>query len=398
MSGICNVALLGQKFMGRAHSNAYLKVDKFFNVPIRPVMHTIAGLDLISLAPFASRWGWKNYSTSWKEVVKDPNVHLVDVSTPNYMHADQALAALSNGKHVACEKPLADTLKDARAMKSAAARASKCRTFVWYNYRRCPAVALAHQLVREGRIGRIYHVRAQYLQSWGVPETPLVWRFQKKYAGSGAHGDLNAHIIDMARFVTGQEIVEVNGAVAETFVTHREVPEPPAKPIAGRTRSAATRKKTMGKSDVDDCVLFLARLSGGGVASFEASRLAIGHQNNNMIEINGEHGALRFSFEDMNLLWYYDAREEARTAGWRRIMCTSARNHPYAGAWWPDAHVIGYEHTFVNMVADMMAVLAGEEPIVPLPTFADAYETQRVLEAALMSAKERSAIKLSEVK
>jgi predicted dehydrogenase len=398
MSGICNVALLGQKFMGRAHSNAYLKVDKFFNVPIRPVMHTIAGLDLISLAPFASRWGWKNYSTSWKEVVKDPNVHLVDVSTPNYMHADQALAALSNGKHVACEKPLADTLKDARAMKSAAARASRCKTFVWYNYRRCPAVALAYQLVREGRIGRIYHVRAQYLQSWGVPETPLVWRFQKKYAGSGAHGDLNAHIIDMARFVTGQEIVEVNGAVAETFVTHREVPEPPARPIAGRTRSAATRKKTMGKSDVDDCVLFLARLSGGGVASFEASRLAIGHQNNNAIEINGEHGALRFSFEDMNLLWYYDAREEARTAGWRRIMCTSARNHPYAGAWWPDAHVIGYEHTFVNMVADMMAVLAGEEPIVPLPTFADAYETQRVLEAALMSAKERTAIKLNEVK
>lgn len=398
MSTVCNVALLGQKFMGRAHSNAYLKAERFFNLPIRPVMHTIAGLDLISIAPFANRWGWKNYSTSWKEIVKDPNIHLVDVSTPNNMHSDQAIAALANGKHVACEKPLADTLKDARAMKTAAARASKCKTFVWYNYRRCPAVALAHQLVKEGRIGRIYHVRAHYLQSWGGPETPLVWRFQKKYAGSGAHGDLNAHIVDMARFITGQEVIEVNGAIAETFITHREVPEPPAKIVAGRTRSAASKKKVMGKSDVDDCVLFLARMSGGTVASFEASRLATGHQNNNCIEINGEGGALRFEFENMNVLWFFDAKEDARVSGWRRIMCTSARNHPYAGAWWPDAHVIGYEHTFVNMVADMMAVLAGEEPIVPLPDFADAYETQRVLEAALLSARERTAVKLSEIK
>jgi len=394
MSAVCNIALLGQKFMGRAHSNAYLKVSRFFNVPIQPFMHTIVGLDLIALAPFADRWGWKKYSTSWKEVVKDPAIDLVDVSTPNYMHAEQALAALAAGKHVACEKPLATSLREARAMRNAAVRARRLKTFVWFNYRRCPAVALAHQLVREGRLGRLYHVRAVYLQDWGGPQTPLTWRFQKKYAGSGAHGDQNAHLIDLARFITGQEVTEVLGAVAETFIPERELIVAPPK-TGGRRRVQA--RKTTGKSDVDDCVLFLARLSGGALASFEATRLATGHRNNNMIEINGEDGALRFSFEDMNHLWFYDNREDRRTAGWRKILCTSAGNHPYAGAWWPDGCLLGYEHTFVNMVADMMAVLAGHEPIVPLPDFADAYETQRVLEAALISAKNRCAIKMKDV-
>lgn len=398
MSQPCNVALIGQKFMGRAHSNAYLKADKFFNLPVRPVMHTIVGLDLISLAPFAARWGWKKYGTQWKEIVKDPAIDLVDVSTPNYMHAEQAVLALSNGKHVACEKPLADNLKNARLMKNAASRSRKAKTFVWYNYRRCPAVALAHQLVKEGKVGRVYHVRAAYLQSWGGPSTPMSWRFQKKVAGSGAHGDLNAHIIDMCRFITGLEFVEISGAVAETFVHERELPQKNTGALGPGSTIAANRKTPKGKSDVDDCVLFLAKLTGGTVASFEASRVATGHQNNNMIEINGEGGSLRFNFEDMNLLWYYDNSDSPRTAGWRRIMCTSAGNHPYAGAWWPDAHVLGYEHTFVNMVADMMAVLAGETPIVPIPDFNDAYETQRVLEAALMAAKNRAAIKMSEVK
>lgn len=398
MSNVCNVALLGQKFMGRAHSNAYLKVAKFFNVPLVPVMHTVVGQDLISLAPFAVRWGWKKYSTQWKEIVKDPLINLVDVSTPNYMHADQAIAALAAGKHVACEKPLAGTLKDARAMRTAAMKARKQRTFVWYNYRRCPAVSLAHQLVRDGKLGRIYHVRANYLQSWGGPSTPMSWRFQKKFAGSGTHGDLNAHMIDMCRFVTGQEFVEISGAIAETFVHERERPGVEQRTL-GRSASAVTAKKVVkDKVDVDDCVLFLGRMSGGAVASVEATRVANGHQNNNMLEINGEAGSLRFSFEDMNVLWYFDNSDSPRIAGWRRIMCTAAGHHPYAGAWWPDGHVIGYEHTFVNMVADMMAVLAGEQPIVPIPDFNDAYETQRVLEAALIAAKNRAAVKMTEVK
>ncbi len=396
MSSTCNIALLGQKFMGRAHSNAYLKASRFFNVPIRPFMHTIVGLDLIALAPFADRWEWKKYSTSWKEIIKDPAIDLIDISTPNYMHAEQAVAALAAGKHVACEKPLASTLKEARTMRNAAARVRKHKTFVWFNYRRCPAVALAHQLVKEGRLGRLYHVRASFLQDWGGPEVPLGWRFQKKYAGSGAHGDLNSHIIDLARFITGQEFTEISGAVSETFIPERELIGAPAK-TGGRSRSRRS-KKSVGKSDVDDCTLFLGRMTGGTVASFEASRLAIGHQVSNTIEINGELGALRFSFEDMNLLWFYDNTEDKRTAGWRRIMCTSAGNHPYAGAWWPEGHGISYEHTFVNMVAEMMAVLAGENPIIPIPNFADAYETQRVLEAAMLAAKHRSAVRLTEVK
>ena len=309
MAKTCNVALFGQKFMGRAHSNAYLKAPKFFKLPVKPVMHTIVGRDLIALAPFADRWGWKKYNTSWKDVVKDSDIDLVDIGTPNYLHADQAVAALAAGKHVACEKPLAGTLKDARAMRNAAAKAKKCKTFVWYNYRRCPAVALAHQFVKEGRLGRIYHIRACYLQSWGAPDVPLLWRFQKKFAGSGAHGDLNAHIIDMARFISGQEVTEVSGAISETFVKERTLLASSGK---GGIAKGSRGKREKGRVDVDDCVLFLARFDGGAVGSFEATRLAVGNLNNNMIEINGAKGAIRFSFEDMNVLWYFNAKDAFR--------------------------------------------------------------------------------------
>lgn len=391
----CNIALIGQKFMGRAHSNAWLKVAKFFDPPLTPVMHTIAAREAAGLKAFAKRWGWQNCTTDWESAARDPEIHLVDVGTPNHVHAEQAIAALEAGKHVACEKPLAGTLADAREMRDAARAARRLHTFVWYNYRRCPAVALAHRLVREGRLGRIFHVRACYLQSWAGPDVPLLWRFQKKYAGSGAHGDLNAHIVDMARFISGQEISEISGAIAETFIKQRaEVSAAARGGIAGGT--AGGRGK--GRVDVDDAVLFLARFSGGAVGSFEATRFATGNQNNNTIEINGEKGAVRFAFEDMNLLWFYDAQQPAREAGWRRIMCTSGGNHPYADAWWPDAHVIGYEHGFVNMAADILNVIGGRKPVVPVPDFADAYETQRVLEAALLSAKHRAAVKLSEVK
>lgn len=395
MSKSVGVALIGQKFMGRAHSNAYLKVSRFFDLPATPVMHTVAGRNAAELEAFAARWGWRNWTTRWRELADDPEIALVDVGTPNHLHAEQSIAMLEAGKHVACEKPLAGTLSDARAMRDAAARARKCRTFVWYNYRRCPAVALAHELVRAGKLGRLYHIRACYLQDWGGPGTPLLWRFQKKFAGSGAHGDLNAHIVDMARFIAGDEIIEVSGAIAQTFITQRAlVAEGPRGQIAGGTSGGTG----MGRSDVDDCVLFLARFKSGAVASFEATRLATGNQNANSIELNGERGALRFNFEDMNLLWYYNADDEPAVRGWRRIMCTSGGNHPYAGNWWPDAHVLGYEHGFVNMAADMMRVLGGQSPVIPLPDFADAYQTQRVLEAALISAKERCAVKLSEVR
>ncbi|MFO1009197.1 MAG: Gfo/Idh/MocA family oxidoreductase [Planctomycetota bacterium] len=397
MSTPLNVALIGQKFMGRAHSNAWSQVNKFFELPRRTALHTIAARNAEELGPFAAKWGWGKWTTDWRSLARDPEVHLVDVGTSNDAHAEQSIAMLEAKKHVACEKPLAGTLDDARAMRDAAKRA-KTKTFVWFNYRRCPAVALARQLIEEGKLGRIYHVRATYLQSWGGPDTPMSWRFQKRVAGSGAHGDLNAHIVDLARFLTGDEVVEIHGAVARTFVTERTVQSANGKGGigAGNGRNGGAKKA---KSDVDDAVLFLASFKSGTLASFEATRVATGRLNANAIELNGEKGALRFEFEAMNELWFHDATQAPRTAGWRRIVATSsAGEHPYAANWWPDAHVLGYEHGFVNMAADVVRVLSGEKPVVALPDFADAYETQRVLEAALISAREKSAVKLAEVR
>ena len=391
-----NVCLIGQKFMGRTHSNAFLKVGKFFpDVPLLPVMHTICGRNQAELNEFKDVWGWQNASTDWKSAVKNPEIGLVDVGTPNHLHKEMAIAALEAGKHVACEKPLAGTLDDARAMRDAAKKAKKSKTFVWYNYRRVPAVALAHQLARAGKLGRIFHVRAFYLQDWGGPGVPLLWRFQKKFAGSGAHGDLNAHIIDMARFITGDEITEIIGSLAETFIKERDiVSEGPKGGIAGGTAGAGKK----GKSDVDDAVLFLARFKQGAVASFEATRLATGNQNKNGLEINGEKGSIRFNFEDMNYLEFYDATSERKTQGWTKIMVTHGGDHPYVGNWWPDAHIIGYEHGFINQTADMLNMIAGKPPVVPMPDFEDAFKTQQVLEAASVSAAERRPVKIAEMK
>ncbi|MHC4442999.1 MAG: Gfo/Idh/MocA family protein [Planctomycetota bacterium] len=395
MAKNCNVALIGQGFMGRTHSNAFLKVGKFFtDLPMYPTMHTSFGMKEENPKTFAQRWGWQNWSTDWKKAVRNEEIDLVDIVTPNHMHMPVALEALAAKKPVATEKPIAGTLKDARAMAQAAKKA-KVPTFVWYNYRRCPAVALAHLLVKAGKIGRIFHVRCIYLQEWGGPDTPLLWRFIKKQAGSGAHGDLNAHIVDMSRFITGDEIVEVTGAIAETFIKERVIPSTSsAGGIAGGSRGS----KKKGKVDVDDAVLFLTRFSKGAVGSFEATRLATGCQNQNGIEVHGEKGALRFRFEDMNYLEYADNTADPKVKGWTKIMCTSAGNHPYAEAWWPDAHIVGYEHGFINQAADILKALGKKKPVVPLPDFADAYQTQRVLEAALISAKERCAIKMSQVK
>jgi len=392
MSSTINVALIGSKFMGRAHSNAWLNVAKFFDVDPRPVMHSVVGRNAADLEAFAARWGWQSTSTDWLAAVTASEVGLVDIATPNDVHAEQSIAALEAGKHVVCEKPLAGTLADAEAMAATAANAPG-RTFVWYNYRRVPAVALAHRIVRSGALGRIYHARACYLQSWGGPSTPLVWRFQADIAGSGAHGDLNAHIIDAVRFVTGEEIVSVEGAIEHTFITERELPEGAGGEIAG---SGAASSGRTGRSTVDDAVMFLGRLNGGGLASFEATRLATGYHNANRFEIHGEHGALRFDFERMNELGYYDATGDGATAGWTTIDVTRGGDgHPYAAAWWPDSHGLGYEHAFVNQAADILTMIGGGDPVVPMPDFADALQTQRVLDAAIRSARERAPIEIA---
>jgi predicted dehydrogenase len=402
MSKPLHVGLIGSKFMGRTHSNAYLNVAKFFDLPRRPVMHTIAARNLAETKAFAERWGWDHASDDWRAMVENPEIDLVDIGTPNHLHRDQALAALEAGKHVACEKPLADTLDGAREMAEAARKANrgkqKQQTFVWYNYRRCPALSFAHQLVKEGRLGRIYHVRGFYLQDWAGPDTPMLWRFQGDKAGSGALGDLCAHSIDTARFVTGQEFTEVNGAVLKTFIKERTVLDGKSGgEISGR--GAGTENTRKAKSTVDDAVVFTAELKGGAVATFEATRLSTGDKNGNRLEVHGELGAIKFDFERLAELQWYDATLPEKLQGWSTINVSNGdAGHPYADAWWPTAHAIGYEHGFINQAADMFRVLGGDEPLVPIPDFADAYQTQRVLEAVVQSAKNRGPVKLSQIK
>ena len=377
------VAMIGTGFMGRAHSNAWMSVNKFFELSRPAVMRTVCGRAAETARQFARRWGWDRATADLGEALADDEIELVDVTTPNHLHAEQSIKALEAGKHVVCEKPLAGTLADARAMRDAARQAKRrgVRTFVWFNYRRCPAVAFARGLVDQGRLGRIYHVRACYLQDWGGPQTPLSWRYDAKLAGSGAHGDLNAHLVDLARFVTGDEITEVAGAIEHRFVARRPLPH----------------TKRTGRSTVDDCVLFLARFRSGAVASFEATRLATGNLNRNCFEINGERGSIRFDFERMNELGWLDATEDSARRGWTTIMCTNAGDHPYIDAYWPPGHALGYEHQFVSQAADMIKALDGRRPAVELPDFEDAYRTQRVLEAAVAAARNRIAVKLSEI-
>ncbi len=388
-----NVAMIGQGFMGRSHSNAWSQVAKFFEPPIHPVMHTVFGQPAEKPELFAKKWGWRNAATDWESLVRSPAIGLVDIVTPNFMHSPPARAAIAAGKPVSCEKPIAGTLDEAREMAQAAKKAG-VKTAVWFCYRRCPAVALAHQMVKAGEIGDIRHVRAHYLQDWADESVPLVWRFDKSLAGSGAHGDLNAHIIDLIRFVTGQEIAEICGSIAETFIKQRKKMTGGSGGGIGGTQEGSDE---MGEVTVDDAVLFLARLSGGAIGSFEAARQATGNQNRNFFEINGTKGAIKFDFERMNELEYYDARSQRRTQGWTTIMCTHGSDHPYVANWWPDAHLIGYEHTFTNQAYDFLLDIAGKTPVVPVPTFEDGYQTQRVLEAALLSAEERRFINLDDV-
>ncbi len=389
-----HVALIGQAFMGRTHSLAWGLVGKFFDPPALPDMHTVVARNEGSLRQFADTWGWRNISTDWRKTVASPDIDLVDIGVPNDLHADIAVAALEAGKSVACEKPLADTLDHGRQMVRAARKAGG-KTFVLWNYRRCPAVALAHLLVKQGRLGDIRHVRGWYLQDWAGPDVPLIWRFDRKVAGSGSHGDLNAHVLDMAMFITGQPITEICGAIAETFIKERNVM---AGQAAGGIAAGIRGTQKKGKVTVDDAILMLARFSGGAVASFEATRMATGNQNKCGLEINGTKGAVRFNFERMNELEFYDAALDRATQGWTTIMCTHGGCHPYADHWWPDAHVLGYENTFVNQAYDILRVLSGQPPVVPLADFEDAYYVQRVLAAAMASAEERRWVKLAEVR
>lgn len=350
-----NIALIGYKFMGRAHSQAWRTTSRFFDLDAQPVMKVVCGRDGAAVAEFAKRWGWESSSTDWREVVARDDVDVVDISTPGHTHHEIAVAAAEAGKHVYCEKPLTFTVAEAKQML-AAVRAAGVKHMVNFNYRKCPAVALAKQMIKAGEIGEVRHARFTYLQDWLVdPEFPMNWRLRADAAGSGAHGDLGAHSIDLARFLVG-EIAEVVG-MKKTFIEER----PAEGTSSGLTAVAGEGTE---KVTVDDASLFLAKFADGAIGSFEATRMAPGRKNFNRFEINGSKGSLVWCFEDLNFLDFYSTSDPATAQGFRRIIATEG-DHPYAGAWWPPGHMMGYDHTFANATADLVQAIASDKPASP---------------------------------
>jgi predicted dehydrogenase len=364
MRGRIGVGMIGYAFMGRAHSHAWRNVARVFDVPVEPDMVCICGRSEPDVRAAATKLGWSSYETDWRRVVERDDIDLIDVSTPGDTHAEIAIAALEAGKHVLCEKPLANTVAEAAAMTEAAAKSGRL-AMVGFNYRRVPAVELARRLIADGRLGVVRHVRAVYLQDWIVdPEFPLVWRLRVELAGSGALGDIGAHLVDLTQHMIGDAITSVSG-LTKTFVRDRPLPDG-----GGR-----------GRVTVDDAALFIARFDGGAVATFEASRLATGHKNGLRIEINGSIGSLAFDLERLNELETYEGD------GFRRALVTEA-DHPWLEAWWPPGHVLGWDHTFTNQARDLLVAI--HDGVECPPTFADGLRVQTVLDAVLRSSDSRS--------
>lgn len=367
------IGMVGYAFMGMAHSQGWRNARSFFDPALEPRLVALGGRNAEAAGELARRFDWGEVETDWRRLIAREDVQLVDICTPGDTHAEIAIAALAAGKHVLCEKPLANSVAEAEAMAEAAeaARARGVRSMVGFTYRRVPAVALARKLIAEGRIGAIRQVRAEYLQDWlSDPATPLSWRLDKEKAGSGALGDIGAHAVDLTHFLTGQRVIGVSG-ITETFVPERPLPD-----------GSGT-----GPVTVDDAAVFLARLEGGALGTFTATRFASGRKNALRIEVTGTRGALSFDVEDMNALYLYEDATPALTRGFTRILVTEAE-HPYLSAWWPPGHLLGYEHGFSHQAADLLtAIHRGEDPA---PSFADGLAVQRVLAAVEASAAGRS--------
>ena len=373
------VGMIGYSFMGAVHSHAWRTVGRVFDLGVDVDMRVICGRNEEAVTAAAAKYGWQSAETDWRAVIARDDIDIIDVCTPGSSHEEIAVAALNAGKHVICEKPLANTVAEAERM-AAAAKAASGKSMVAFNYRRVPALAYARELVRQGRLGRIFHVRAVYLQDWIIdPEFPLVWRLVKEEAGSGALGDLGAHIVDAAQFVTGSQITNVSGEL-RTFIDER--------PLVGETHLLeATKSAERGKVTVDDAALFLANFDNGAVGTFEATRFASGRKNGMAIEVNGEKASLRFEFESMNELWVHDHTVDGKDAGFRRVMVTEG-DHPYVEGWWPPGHVLGYDHTFTHEFRDFVLDIVNDRA--PEPSFADGLYVQRVLDAVERSAQAQS--------
>lgn len=366
------VAMIGYAFMGKAHSNAWRNVASFFDVP-ECEQKVLVGRDAAAVGAAAAKYGWSETATDWRSVLERDDIHIVDICAPGWMHAEIAVAALEAGKHVILEKPLANTLAEADILAAAAqvASARGVQSMVGFNYRRVPALSLARELIAEGRLGTVRQVRASYLQDWLADDSaPMTWRLKKETAGSGALGDIASHAIDLVLFLLDDQVTEVSGRL-HTFVTQRPGP-------------LANEEVT-----VDDAVWATLALSSGTIAAVEASRVATGRKNSLQLEIYGDKGAIRFDLENLNELSFLDATVPVREQGFRRILVNEPV-HPYMEAWWPQGHVIGWEHTFTHQIRDfLLALKAGEAPS---PSFQDGLEVQRVLNAVEESAALKSQV------
>jgi predicted dehydrogenase len=374
-----NVGMIGYGFMGRAHSNAYAKVNHFFDLQYRPILKAVCARSADKAKAFADKWGYESVETDWRKLVERKDIDLIDICTPNNTHAEIAIAAAQAGKMVLCEKPLAMNGAEGLRMVEAVEKA-KTPNMVWYNYRRVPAVTLAKQLIDEGRLGRIFHYRAKFLQDWTInPELPqggtALWRLDVAAAGSGVTGDLLAHCIDTALWLNGP-LDSVN-ALTETFVKERK------HTLTGKVE----------KVGIDDAALFMGRFHNGSLASFESTRYARGHKALYTFEINGEHASIFWDLHDLHRLQYFDHRDQGIVRGWRSIHVTDG-DHPYMGNWWVPGLQIGYEHSFVHQVADFLKGLETGKPA--MPDFRDAYRTQLVLDAILQSAREQKWVTVKE--
>lgn len=382
-----NFGMIGYKFMGRAHSQALQRVGLHFDLDADVRMRAICGRDEAWLRENAKKLGWEEVETDYRKLVKRPDIDCVDITATSYLHKDMAVAAAEAGKHILCEKPLATTLEDARAIVAAVERAG-VRHQVGFNYRFCPAVVLIKNMIDEGRLGKIFHFRGFYLQDYIIdPEYPKVWRLDKSIAGSGSHGDLNAHVIDLARYLVG-EPDEVIG-MSETFVRERPIVEK-MEGLSGKAAADAPR----GAVDVDDATLFLTRFANGALGSFEATRFAQGHKNDMYFEINGEKGSVKFVFERMNEIQYFDSGVDAGLQGWSTIQ-VSEGIHPYWSHWWPTGHIIGYDETFVHEIYEFIQSVANDRPCAP--DFYDGMKVAQILEAVDRSIVNRAWVKVDDV-
>jgi predicted dehydrogenase len=369
------VALLGTKFMGKAHSQAYRNVNMYFPDAPKVEMVVLCGRNPDETEQSREAFGWTEASTDWRATIARDDIDIVDIATPGAMHCEMVIAAAKAGKHIVCEKPLANTLAEAKKMLKAVEKAG-VKHFLMHNYRRVPAVALAKRMIDDGRIGKIYHFRGRYLQDWAMsPDLELVWRFDKQQAGSGALGDLGAHIIDLGRYLCG-EVAELS-ATTETFIKRRSVT------AGSRTKADVT---------VDDAAAMCLRFKNGAIGTIEASRFGAGRKNHNTFEINGSKGSLVFDLENLNNLKFYDATDEGDVQGFHEIIACSLGKHPYADNWWFDGHILGYEHSFTHSIYDLLTALAKGRGT--HPNFVDGVRNQQILDAAEKAAKSRRWVKV----